>query len=82
MIVVLILLCSEFVDHLCMIKICKSRSKRRTSFQQTRSKESLKLLRFNKIAIQARAQIAADKETVVLLRVHMHGYKVYPALTR
>ena len=31
--------------------------------------------RLNKIAIQATAQMAADKEAVGLLRVHMYGTK-------
>ena len=33
------------------------------------------IFRFNKIAIQARAQMAADKEAVGLSRVHMYESK-------
>ena len=33
------------------------------------------LIRFNKIAIQARAETAADKEAVGLSRVHMYESK-------
>ena len=38
-------------DNLCVIKICRSRSKRRSSFQQTRSKVSLKIRSMFSIAI-------------------------------
>ena len=40
----------------------------------------LHLTRFNQIAIQARAQMAADKEAVGLSRVHMYESKRIPPL--
>ena len=46
MIVILNLLCSEFVELLQILITHRSRSKRRSSFQQTRSQVSLKLLSF------------------------------------
>ena len=42
----------------------------------------INLTRFNKIAIQARAQMAADKEAVGLSRVHMYESKCILHLRR